>query len=121
MSIVVTPISAAVSSGNPSAAANAGNLKYIPFPFRNGEKVLTVFTGNETFNVIETYLSIDRNIYNLKGLILRFFRIILPCAGFGLLILCFGYVINKKEQNKSILTIRLGGHAPPNNLRMQAI
>jgi hypothetical protein len=77
---------------------------------------LSVWSGNETLNEIETNLSIDRNSWNSSGLILRFFNTLLPYTGLGVMILCFGYVINKKEHKKSILSILLGGHAPPVSL-----
>lgn len=117
MFIVITPEVTVVNSGT-SMIGNSGNVNYTPLPLKNNQRLyfITAFTGNESISEVESYLSIDRNSLGFRGFTLRFFKYLLPAAGLGVLVLCFGYVINKKEQHKSILTILLGGHAPPKHL-----
>jgi hypothetical protein len=118
MSVITAPDIDPGDIGYSSVRGNAGAAGTIPIPVRNNTKsyFITTFAGNETINELETNLFLERYTLGSRGLVLRFYKILLPFAGFGVLELCIGYVISKKKQNKSILSAFLGGHAPPHGL-----
>jgi hypothetical protein len=78
---------------------------------------LTAFSGNEIISAIEVNLLTDRSNRDFRGLLFRFNKLLLPIISLGVLVLCFGHVIDKKDRHKSILAVSLGGHAPPQSLQ----
>lgn len=76
-----------------------------------------VGAGNETFNEIETYLTISKSFRDFKSTIYRIFNILLTTIEFGVFIYCLGYFIKKKKQHIPIMATSIGGHAPPKVLR----
>ncbi|HWT75646.1 MAG TPA: hypothetical protein VN258_13150 [Mobilitalea sp.] len=79
---------------------------------------LTVYSGNEMLNDIESNLMITRSFRDFKSIVIRFFNIILPFVDLGVLVYCLGYFIRKKNQDISVMAISIGGHAPPRILRI---
>lgn len=82
---------------------------------------LTPLSGNEIISEIEVNLLTHRQVKDYRGFNFRFNKLLLPIVSLGVLVLCFGYVINKKDQDKSILATFLGGHAPPQGLPLSAV
>lgn len=102
-------------SGSIAGAVAPGAKRDKPLSGGINEKVyfITNVIGNETIKELEANLLLERLSLTIRGQGLRFFKMLLPFGGFGVLILCIGYIIHKKKQNKSILSFMLGGHAPP--------
>jgi hypothetical protein len=115
MFTAVSPAASSQYSVVSYAYGRAGAVRNLPLPVNNGGRLyyLAPFTGNEPIVEIEMYQFFGRNSLGYGGFTLRFLNNLLSGIGLGVLILCFGYVINKKEQLKSILATKLGGHAPP--------
>ena len=109
----------------PSFYGNSGNYELrTKLPINNSRNTILIIQEGKTYFIEENSISellsdlersfiASRSIQNFQHLILRFLNILLPFAGFCVLVCCFGYFNRKKVRPKSIMALSMGGHAPP--------
>ncbi len=93
-----------------------GAQGYIPLERKQGTSYyITEFTGYEILGDIEVNVSIVRSIQFVKNKLLRIFYDLAPITGLSVSLFIYYYFcgIRKKRWQLSVLTILIGGHAPP--------
>lgn len=75
-------------------------------------------SGKEFVNGMRLSFITNRSLQSFHNNILRILNILCPFVGFSLLIYCFGYFNRRNTKHKSIMAGSLGGHDPPQILRM---
>ncbi|HHV09579.1 MAG TPA: hypothetical protein GXX75_04765 [Clostridiales bacterium] len=115
VSFITSPSVTGLNEHRVSYTASPKSLVHAQKPLsRTGRShFISEFSGNEMLKSVETHLIINRNIQNLPNMIYKVNPFLLLLIGLGVFTYRFGYVIRKKQQDRSILSSFLGGHAPP--------
>ena len=75
--------------------------------------MVTKFYYNELWNDIEFALISASSLQEVQAEFLRFYKFFLPILGTGVIYYYIAYITKKKRRIKSIMSMSIGGHAPP--------
>ena len=114
--VLTSPISMYIGQATVANKVN-GTQGYIPLERKPGTSsyYITEFTGYELLNDIEANVSIVRSIQFVKNKMLRIFFDLAPITGLSVSLFIYYYFccLRRRRRQLSVLTILMGGHAPP--------